>query len=229
MIFPGKRRAKNPGYFQRDLREMGEDWPSQAHSMIGVRRMDNLRDCAERVIADGIPGDFIETGVWRGGAAIFMRAILKAHDIADRSVWLADSFEGLPRPNVDRYPADRGLDLYRFKELAVSLEEVKANFARYGLLDDQVHFLRGWFRDTLPQAPIEGLSILRMDGDLYESTMDALTSLYPKLSVGGYAIVDDFHIPACARAVADYRARHGIAEAIRDIDGGGVYWRRERE
>src|SRR5207244_9250758 len=105
--------------------------------------------------------------------------------------------------------------------------QVKANFDRYGLLDHQVRFLKGWFRDTLPGAPIEKLAVLRLDGDMYESTMDALTNLYPKLAVGGYLIVDDDgYAPACRQAVQDYRQAHGIKEKILEIDWTGVYWHR---
>jgi O-methyltransferase len=158
-----------------------------------------------------------------------MRAILAAYGDRGRRVWAADSFHGLPKPDAARYPADAG-DLHWTRiELAVSLDEVKRNFARYGLLDERVCFLEGWFKDTLPAAPIDRLAVLRLDGDLYESTLDALRALYPKLSIGGYAIVDDYGaVAACARAVEDYRREHGISEPIRDIDGIGVYWQRQR-
>lgn len=73
-----------------------------------------------------------------------------------------------------------------------SLEEVQENFRRYNLLDDQVQFLKGWFCDTLPTAPIEKLAVLRLDGDLYESIMDGLNALYDKVSPGGFIIVDDY-------------------------------------
>ncbi len=205
----------------------GSDWPPpDAHTMVGMQRLDNLQHCVEDVLARGVPGDLIETGVWRGGATIFMRAILKAEGVTDRTVWVADSFEGLPAPDAEKYPADKGDIHHTFPELAVSLEAVKANFERYGLLDDQVRFLKGWFRDTLPGAPIEKLAVLRLDGDIYESTIDALRSLYPKLSPGGYVIIDDFHIPACRAAVSDYRRDHGITEEMESIDWAGVFWRR---
>jgi O-methyltransferase len=137
------------------------------------------------VLRAEIPGDLTETGVWRAGATIFMRAILAAHDVRDRQVWAVDSFEGVPPPEPARYPADRGDSLFAYKELAVSLETVRANFAKYGLLDEQVRFVKGWFRETLPNIPIARLAVLRLDGDLYESTLDALRYLYPKMSVGG--------------------------------------------
>jgi len=213
--------------FDRVAREIGKDWPSQAHSMIGHKRMLQLQRAAEWVIDRGVPGDFIETGVWRGGASIMLRAILKAWDVTDRRVWVADSFAGLPRPDPERYPADRDDILHSYPALAVSIEAVRANFARYDLLDEQVVFLKGWFRDTLPTAPIEKLAILRLDGDLYESTMDALSALYDKVSPGGFVIVDDYGaFPNCRAAVADFRGKRGIEDRIHDIDGTGVFWQR---
>jgi O-methyltransferase len=213
----------------RDTRNRmeGRTWPLVAHTMIGLKRLDNLEFCIEKVITTGVPGDLIETGVWRGGATIFMRAVLKAYGVTDRYVWVADSFEGLPPPEADKYPHDVGDRLHEARELAVSLEEVKANFERYGLLDDQVRFLKGWFRDILPAAPIERLAVLRLDGDMYESTMDTLVNLYPKLSEGGYAIVDDYGaIPACRQAVNDYRSANAITEKIRNIDWTGIFWQK---
>ena len=219
--------GRKPGPFQPDARAEGRDWPAEAHTMIGLKRLENIRFCMEDVIRRGVPGDFIETGVWRGGATILMRAILKAHDIADRRVWVADSFEGLPPPNAETYPADAGDPHHTYDELRVSLEAVRSNFAAFGLLDDQVRFLKGWFRDTLPAAPIEQLAVARLDGDMYESTMDAMTHLYPKLSPGGYLIVDDYGcIPACRQAIEDYRRAHGIDEPIESIDWTGVFWRK---
>ncbi len=98
---------------------------------------------------------------------------------------------------------------------------------RYGLLDAQVRFLEGWFRDTLPNAPIEQLAILRLDGDMYQSTMEALQPLYPKLSRRGYIIIDDYTLPGCRAAVDDYRRERGISEEIIQIDGSGVYWQKQ--
>lgn len=213
--------------FDEDVRIEGRDWPVRAHTMIGIRRLDNLQFCVEDVLSRNVPGDLMETGVWRGGATIFMRAILKARDVKDRLVWVADSFDGLPAPDPEKYPADAGDTHHTYKDLAVTLDQVKANFAKYGLLDDQVRFLKGWFRDTLPQAPIEKLAVLRLDGDMYESTMDALVHLYPKLSRGGYLIVDDYGaVPSCQQAVQDYRTAHAVTEEIRSIDWTGVYWQR---
>lgn len=212
--------------FDPQARAEGRDWPSCAHTMIGIKRLDNLQFCIEDVLRRGVPGDLIETGVWRGGASIFMRATLKAHGVKDRTVWVADSFEGLPPPDA-RYPADAGLRLHTFPFLKVTLDQVQANFAAYGLLDEQVRFLKGFFSATLPGAPIEKLAVLRFDGDMYGSTMDVLNALYPKLSAGGYVIIDDYQaVEACKQAVHDFRSSHHIQDEIRTIDWTGVYWQR---
>jgi hypothetical protein len=212
----------------QEERESGRIWPIHADTMIGIKRLDNIQFCAVSAIRDGIPGDFIETGVWRGGACIFMRAVLAACGVKDRRVFVADSFAGLPKPDAGKYPADAGDKLHEAPVLAVSLEEVQNNFRRYGLLDEQVVFLNGWFKDTLPRAGIEKLALMRLDGDMYQSTMEALVALYPKLSVGGHCIIDDYALPACRQAVDDFRSQNGIGSPIQKVDWSGVYWRRER-
>ena len=214
----------NKGEYNAAVRELGSDWPSRAHSMIGARRMFNLRSLCEYALNHNVPGDFIETGVWRGGASIMMRAVLAAYGDTDRKVWVADSFEGLPPPDPQNYPADAGDTSFQYRELAVSLEEVQSNFAKYDLLDDQVRFLKGWFKDTLPLAPISNLAVLRLDGDMYESTMDALTALYDRVSAGGFVIIDDYLLPKCKAAVTDFRDTRGIVTPLQDIDGAGVFW-----
>src|SRR4030095_5899144 len=178
--------------FSRKVRESGQDWPSQAHTMIGLNRLHWLRREVEATRRENIPGDYIETGVWRGGACIMMRAVLAAYGATDRIVYVADSFAGVPPPNRALYPADRGRNFYKYKQLAVSLEDVKANFATYDLLDDQVRFVKGWFSETLPALAAPPFAIIRLDGALYESTMNALDALYPRLSPGGFAVIDDY-------------------------------------
>jgi hypothetical protein len=171
----------------------------------------------------------IETGVWRGGASIFTRAVLRAHDVTDRKVWVADSFEGLPAPDPENYPVDaNALPWHEHNHvLGVSLEAVQANFASLQLLDEQVVFLKGFFKDTLPHIEDQTWSVLRLDGDLYESTIQALDALYPDLSPGGWVIVDDYgSIAECEKAVTDFRARHGITDPIEIVDETGVCWQR---
>lgn len=225
-LFAGGLQITLPRKVDPSKRETGSDWPTFGHSMIGLRRLDNLQFCVEDTLRNGVQGDFIETGVWRGGACILMRGVLKAHNVTDRKVWVADSFMGLPFPNAKKYPEDRHSFFFLARSLAVPLEEVKDNFEKYGLLDDQVVFLKGWFRDTLPDAPIGRLAVMRLDGDMYESTMDAMKNLYFKLSKGGYVIIDDYDIPACRKAVDDFRKAHSIDDPIVTIDGNGCFWKK---
>ncbi len=205
-----------------------------AISMLPLARMDNLQACVTDVLARGVPGDLIETGVWRGGAVIFMRAMLKAYAVTDRRVWVADSFEGLPEPDAARFPieakAHHGPMMTKsFGKFAAGLEDVQRNFQAYGLLDGQVQFLKGWFKDTLPTAPIERIAVMRLDGDYYESTMDGLVNLYDKLSVGGYVIIDDYGEDSwtyCRKAVEEFRSQRGIQEPILPVDTKCAYWQR---
>jgi O-methyltransferase len=214
--------------FNEYARDRGLDWPADALTMIGMQRLTSLQHCVETVLVDGVPGDLVECGVWRGGASILMRAVLSAYGDRTRRVWLADSFEGVPPPDAANYKADKGIKLHRHASiLGVSQEQVKTNFERYGLLDEQVRFVPGWFKDTLADAPIDQIAVLRLDGDLYESTIQALDALYPRLSSGGFCIIDDYHaLKACEQAVADYREKHGISAEIVEIDGTGVLWRK---
>lgn len=210
--------------FDSGRREIGRDWPKTALTMIGSARMRNLRHLCEQALSQNVAGDFIETGVWRGGACIYMKGILKAWGDTERRVLVADSFRGLPPPDSDAFPLDAGDTHHTFDELAISRESVEANFRRFGLLDERVVFLEGWFKDTLHKAPIERLAVLRLDGDMYESTMQALDALYDKVSPGGFVIVDDYVLPACAEAVNDYRRKRAILAPMSDVDGAAVWW-----
>jgi len=215
--------------FDEAARTEGRDWPADAETMVGLKRLDNIQYCVTEVIRKNVPGDLIETGVWRGGASAFMRAVLKAYGEQGRTVWAADSFQGLPKPD-GRYQPDVGDRHWKNNYiLGISLEQVKANFERYGLLDDQVRFLVGWFKDTLPTAPISQVAVMRLDGDMYSSTMDSLQSLYHKLSPGGFIIIDDYGaVPGCKQAVDDFRAEHKITEPQHQIDWTGSYWQKLR-
>jgi hypothetical protein len=222
--------------FRFTLRRVEHYVDTDAVSMIPLGRFDNIQNCITDVLRDKVAGDLIETGAWRGGATIFMRGVLKAFGVADRTVWVADSFEGLPKPDPDRFPleakAQSGPVIQKaYHNLAVGLEEVVRNFKSYGLLDDQVRFLKGWFKDTLPTAPIKALSLLRLDGDFYESTRDSLIYLYDRVSIGGYIIVDDYGEDTwtyCRRAVDEFRMERHIDDPLISVDSKCSYWRRTR-
>jgi len=106
------------------------------------------------------------------------------------------------------------------------LEEVRENFKRYDLLDDNVVFIKGFFETSIPSAPIDKLAILRLDGDMYSSTIQVLNALYDKVSTGGYIIVDDWCLHNCRAAVNDFRKSRNITDEILEIDGIGVFWRK---
>jgi O-methyltransferase len=211
--------------YDPNVRTLGRDWPAFAQTMIGTIRMRNLRWLCETAILDGVPGDFVETGVWRGGACIYMRGILEAHGDTNRRVFVADSFKGLPPPSPSEFPADTGDTHHTHPQLAVSRSDVEENFRRYGLLDDRVVFLEGWFKDTLPAAPVSKIAVLRLDGDMYESTIQALDALYHKVSRGGFVIIDDYFLKQCSQAVNDFRNKHSITSPLIPVDGWAVWWR----
>ena len=195
------------------------------HSMIGRVRMDHLHRCMDAIRTESLPGDLMECGVWRGGACIFLQGYLRVFGMLDRDLFVADSFEGLPSPREkDRLNLSR----QRFPELAVRQEDVEENFRRYGLLDPNVVFLPGWFEESLPVAPVNELALLRLDGDLYSSTMDALIHLYDRVVPGGFVIVDDYrNIRECREAVNDFfRSRGERRPQVEKIDWTAVYWRK---
>ena len=200
----------------RKMRTAGLDWPLQGLTMVGLDRLDDLQRCVESVVADGVEGDVIEAGSWRGGASILMRAALDSLGDA-RTVWVADSFQG--------FPSETELDAYDF--LAAPLEDVEESFARLGC-DRGVRFVPGFFQETLPPLAGRNWAIVRLDADTYEPTQLALRCLYPGLATGGYLILDDYGaFPECRKAVDEFRAEFGIEEPIEKIDATGARWRRE--
>ena len=230
----GDSRARSSRPYVRELppeelplRVQGGDWPLGALTMVGLKRLDDLQECVENVVSDGVDGDLIEAGAWRGGASMLMRATLDSLGARDREVWVADSFAGLPAPD-SAFPEDRALDLSAQAFLSVPLEDVTANFAKLGL-DEGVTFVHGFFEETLPGLAGNRWAVARLDGDTYESTWLSLSSLYPGMQEGGFLILDDYVlIPECRAATEDFRTAHGITEPIVEIDKHGARWRVER-
>lgn len=212
---------------RRNKRELGQDRPPLGETMIGLRQLDNLQILIQVILKEKVQGDFIETGVWRGGATIFMQGVLRALDVHDRKIWVCDSFEGLPPPEPDKFPEDEGDQHHKVDLLAVSLEIVRENFRKYGLLDDNIIFVKGFFDETLPNLEIGDISLLRMDGDMYGSSMVTLDSLYDKVVPGGFIIVDDYMVVSgCRSAIDDFRKEHSITSTLQPIDNTAVYWRK---
>lgn len=206
----------------------GFDVPSDdpaVFTLIGAARLNNIRALVRRALDDDIPGDLMECGVWRGGASIFMRAVLAAEQVHDRTVWVADSFEGLPEVTELGHPLDQQWASYA-GAIRVSEQQVRANFELFSLLDGQVRFVPGWFEESLPGLHVDRLALLRLDADLYESTMTALTHLYPKVTPGGFVIIDDWNFASCRQAVRDYLGSQNISVELHPIDWAGVWWRK---
>jgi len=206
----------------RRIRAAGLDWPLEGLTMVGLDRLDDLQACVESVVADGIAGDLIEAGAWRGGASILMRATLDSLG-EERTVWVADSFQGFPPGE----PGEAGVPLSAYDFLAAPLDEVHESFARLGC-ERGVRFVPGFFEETLPALRDERWAIVRLDADTYAPTRLALRSLYPRLATGGYLILDDYgSFAGCRRAVDEFRAEHAIEEPIEKVDSTCVRWRRE--
>lgn len=190
----------------------------QPHSILPHAELDLLEKLLVRVHDDGVAGDFMEAGVWRGGAIVLMRAVVEAYAM-DRMVIAADSFAGIPySTGIKDDPVDKWTDRW-----AASIEEVRQTLWRYGLLNDRVSFISGDFKESLPSAAIPPLAVVRLDADAYESTKIALETLYPALSPGGAIIIDDWHLPGCFTAVAEYRIRESITSPLVEA-GINVYW-----
>ena len=209
-----------------EYRQTGKEWPAYAFTMAGLRRLDNIQFLIQEIIKNNVPGDLIETGVWRGGSSIFMCGVLKAYGIKNRKVWVCDSFEGLPPPETKKYPDDIDDNLWTYKILSVSEDVVKNNFKVFNLLDSNVEFVKGFFDETLSKIQAEHFSLVRLDGDMYSSTIVSLNELYDKLSPQGYIIIDDYGLPACKKAVEYFRSDKNINDPIIKIDDLASYWKK---
>jgi O-methyltransferase len=235
-------------YSQWDGFSDGHIWPpdsSKACSMIGLRRMNNLHFLIEEVIRLNIPGDFIETGIWRGGASIFVTSMFLAYgqicpSPTCRRVFVADSFKGIPAVDLAKYPEDSAHQ--GAHEIQIlhdnSKELVQATFQSFGVLSNSVIWLKGWFKDTLPASKelFTTFSVIRLDGDTYESTWQPLVYLYKRLSIGGFVIVDDYtDWVGCRKAVNDFRTKFKITSEIRPAfhlvseEVRGVWWQKREE
>jgi hypothetical protein len=166
------------------------------YSMCPQARLLSLLRAIEYVDANGIPGDIVECGVWRGGNMMLAAAV------TDRKIWLYDTFAGMTRPTEHDISSDgrsaRAIQAAHQRKdhnawAYASIDEVKANFRREGLLSDRLVFRKGMVEETLAADPRpEQISILRLDTDWYESTLVELQTLYPRLSGGGVLIIDDY-------------------------------------
>jgi hypothetical protein len=201
----------------------GKDEPKNGFTMIGLKRLENLHEMLDYVRINKIDGDLIETGVWRGGATIYMKYYCNLYNM-NKKVFVCDSFKGLPKPS-GKFEADEGDIHYTYKSLSVSIDDVRSNFDLFGCLDENVIFIEGFFGETLPNnSKIGKISLLRMDGDMYESTHDVFYSVYDKLIDGSPIIIDDYCLNGCRKCVDDFRIDKKINKDINIIDRCGIYW-----
>jgi len=158
---------------------------------------------AKMCIEEGIPGDFVECGVFCGSqCAAMARAIMDSGETG-RRVHLFDSFQGIPKPG----PHDNDIrPLLEGSAEPVSMqtvEQVRGHMERWGVDPAMLVYHPGWFEDTVHNADVERIALLRLDGDLYSSTKVCIEHLYPKLGIGGWVIVDDWNLDGARKAVQE--------------------------
>lgn len=194
-------------------------------------------DTCWQIVDEKIPGDFVECGVGAGAQTIVMYAI--GAGIDGRTVWGYDSFEGIPlagehdeqQPGIGTITHNKTASI---KERLVSsgvtshsVENVLKNFETAGIFNtERLKLIKGWFQNTIPLNKPEKIALLRLDGDLYESTLICLQNLYPLVVDGGFIIIDDYALPGCKKAVRDYFDEDEPRFFNVPGSGGVIYWRK---
>ena len=192
------------------------------YTMTGVARLEALVRAVRYTHARGIPGAFVECGVWRGGSVLAIIGTLQDEAVDDRDIYLFDTFDGMTRPTehdvsdynppaLEEWEQARQRDLHPWAEhfgpASFTEESVRQTILATGYPEARVHFVRGRVEDTLPGQAPPVVGLLRLDTDWYESTAHELSHLYPRLSPGGVLVIDDYgHWQGCRRAVDEYFA-----------------------
>lgn len=201
------------------------------YTTMGRARLDRLEQCLEAVRDENVAGDLVEVGTGRGGGGIFLRGFVEAHTFIGPTVWIADTFRAappgkttgeMPVPGLPPLPAGGS----GFPDLQGDLNTVRDGFDRFGLLDERVRFLPGPFDQTLPEAPVEKISLLLLGDSVREDAGVVLDALYDRLAVGGFVFIDRYSAPECKEAVDEFRARRGITEPMERVDWAAVVWRK---
>jgi hypothetical protein len=200
-------------------------------TMTSRERVFALRSAVEYVVRCGIPGDFVECGVWKGGSARAMARTLLERGVSDRDLYMFDTFDGMPPPT----DADVALGGTSARELldredkassvvwALSpLDDVRRVMEATGYPMERVNFVKGMVEETIPSRAPTRIALLRLDTDWYESTYHELVHLYPRLSVGGVLIIDDYgHWAGARRAVDQYIEEQQLRLLLHRIDYTG--------
>lgn len=229
-IIPKLREKRAVAEFDPAKRLKGNDWTYLGDTMTGIVRLNNVRNLLRDVMHNNINGDYIETGVWRGGSSVFAKAVMSTElQGKNRKSYVCDSFRGLPSGDRNIHKGDQGWDHTPYLEVPDLI--VAENFLKLNLLDSKVIFVKGFFKDTMPilRDKIESLAIMRLDGDMYQSTVDVLYNLYNKLNVGGYVIIDDwFGFPA-KDACEDFFKVHKFSPKIVPVDTHAAYFKKTEQ
>ncbi|MGZ4680930.1 MAG: TylF/MycF/NovP-related O-methyltransferase, partial [Acidimicrobiales bacterium] len=169
------------------------------YTTLGRVGLDALEAKLDLLQEDKVGGDLFECGTGRGGSAIFMRGYLDSREVIGRKVWVADRFRASPLVDADGQPEEAA----DFSDLLADLNIVRDAFHRFDLLDDRVRFLQGDYAETLPDAPVEKIALLRLGAGLGAEVADILDLLYARVAVGGIVLIEEAHEPATAQAIAD--------------------------
>jgi len=230
-----RRKLRDPArYMSQELRERMQTRqsgdPSQAsagyngssaglaYTGVGRQRLDQLEQCVKTIREEGVGGDIVDCGADRSGSAIFLRGLLEAYYLGRRRVWVAQRFCG------GREPAENGAP-----DFAYDLNTVRDAFQRFKLLDDRVRFIQGPPAETLAEAPLDDVALLRVDGHDADDVRGALEAVYARMSPGGFVVVDDYWDERCQAAVEAFRSEHGVVEPLERIDWSGAAWRKSAE
>jgi O-methyltransferase len=191
------------------------------YTMLSTVRLANLHKRAYEIEDMGIPGDIVECGVWNGGSAAMM-----ADAAPSRTLWLFDSFQGLPEPDARDGERERRMHFEGFCRGDES--KVQQAFDRLGLSMDNVKIVPGWFRDTFPDAPVHSVALLHIDADWYDPVRLCLETFYDKVVPGGVIVLDDYGVwEGCKAAFDEFWERRGLVRpSLIWPDKGAVYFRK---
>lgn len=226
-----KRELRVPRDMPPEFAEVYRD--TAQYTMTSVERMYALYGAVQHVIENNVSGCLVECGVWKGGSTMLMAETLLQLDVRDRDIWLYDTFAGMTEPSdldiraADRSPTHPRWEVFQREDhnewAYAPLDEVRANMARTGYPEKRLHYVVGAVEDTLPaQAPREGIALLRLDTDWYQSTYHEMTHLYPLLAPGGILVIDDYgSFEGCKLAIDEYFDSQGDRPFIHRIDSTG--------
>lgn len=226
--FGNKAKTKQhpPDFSQADIALIKRVKPFTQTSQ---ERIVALARAVEYVVGNGLPGDLVECGVWKGGSAMVMLLTLLELGATDRDLHLFDTYAGMPEPQaVDAdLKGKPAMDDYRAQMIdentsgfnLAPLEEVRENVLCLGYPEERIHFIKGKVEDTLPDQAPERIALLRLDTDWYSSTRHELEHLYPRLVQGGILIIDDYgHYRGARQAVDEYIEEKGLRLYLSRID-----------